>query len=206
MRAAMLSSCGRRQGTTVLETTICIIILGIVLSILMPAIGLLRENALSTRCQQHLRALFPAIQLYMADYLHENWLPASELPDGPFWFGKLEPFVAGQVSGRSRENFVCPRAPLAQRGFARDSLSFGWNERYLPFRTLSSKVLNADETVVVADSLGGPEADTVLPPHGQLRLGTRHMEKANVLFLGGNVAAMTLAEAEFEWPRYWDTR
>jgi len=197
---------GHERGTTVLETTVCIIILGVVLSILMPAIGLLRENALSTRCQQHLRAMFPAMQHYMADYLYENWLPASELPNGQFWFQKLEPFVAGHASGRSKENFVCPRAPVTQRGFTRSTVSFGWNERYLSFGVLSNKVNNADETIVVADSLAGPQADTVLAPQGELRLATRHRDRANVLFLGGNTAAMTRAEAEFEWPRYWDTR
>jgi len=202
----MVAAGPRRGGATVLETTIVIIILGIVLSILMPSIGLLRENALATRCQQHLRALHVAMEHYMVDYRHENWLPASTLPDGPFWFEKLQPFVAGQHTGRWQENFVCPRAPYEQRGFTRSTLSVGWNERFLPFRTLSNKPHNPDETIAIADSLGGPEADTVLPRRGQLRLATRHRERANVLFLGGNVGAMTRAEAEFEWPRYWDLR
>jgi hypothetical protein len=44
----------------------------------------------------------------------------------------------------------------------------------------------------------------VLPPEGELRLDTRHLGAANVLFLSGNVAAMSRDEAAAEWPRYWD--
>jgi hypothetical protein len=194
----------RRLGTTPLETTIVILIVGIVLSILMPAVGIMRERALGTRCQQHLRALGVATGLYMADYVGENWLPASQLPRGPLWFEKLERFVAGRETGRTKENFACPRAPVPQCGFTRETLSFGWNERFLPFRTLASQVMNPDETIVVADSLAGPEADTVLPPEGDLRLDPRHRGWANVLFLAGHCGALTRQEAEAEWPRYWD--
>jgi len=191
------------RGVTVLETTVVIIILGVLFSILMPAIGLLRENALSTRCQQHLRSLGIAIGTYMTDYHGKNWLPASRLPDGPFWFEKLAPFVGGQETGRWRESFVCPRAPLDQRGFTRDTLSFGWNERYLPLGTVDKDIIRQGETIVIADSLPGPQCDTVLPPSGPPRLAARHREKASVLFLAGQVALMTRAEAESEWPRYW---
>jgi len=191
------------RGVTVLETAVVIIILGVLLSILMPAIGLLRENALSARCQQHLRSLGIAISTYMSDYYGKNWLPASRLPDGPFWFEKLGPFVGGQETGRWRENFVCPRAPIEQRGFTRDSISFGWNEHYLPLGTVDKDVIRQGETIAIADSLPGSQCDTVLPSKGQLRLATRHREKANVLFLAGHVGSMTRAEAESEWPRYW---
>jgi prepilin-type processing-associated H-X9-DG protein len=194
----------RPRGSSVVETTIVILILGVVLSILMPAIGLLRENALSARCQQHLRTLGHGIQHYMADYRFENWLPASELPNGPLWFEKLEPFVSGHEAGRASENFSCPRAPFGQRGFSRESLSYGWNERFLPFGTLSNKVANGDETIVIADSLTVGPADTVLPPQGEVCLATRHRGRANVLFVAGHVGAMSRDEALFEWPRYWD--
>jgi hypothetical protein len=171
----------------------------------MPVIGLVRENALGTKCQTHLRILGQAIEYYMADYNFENWLPASELPQGPMWFEKLEPFVSGHDTGRQRENFVCPRAPYDQRGFSRDTLSYGWNEGFLPFGTLSNQVLTHGETVVIADSKPGEAADTVLTQDQQdLRLHARHVGKANVLFLAGNVAAMSEDEALVEWPRFWD--
>jgi hypothetical protein len=141
----------------------------------------------------------------MVDYRDENWLPASELPEGPLWFQKIQPFVSDEPGERARANFICPRAPQSQRGFTRDTLSYGWNERFLPFGTLSNKVFNPGETIVIADSLPSPQADTVLPPDADRpRLAARHREKANVLFLEGNAEAMSPAEAEFQWPRYWD--
>lgn len=200
MRATRRATSGR----SVVETMIVIGIAGVVVSILMPAIGVMRENALSTRCQQHLRALGVAAEIYMSDYLHENWLAASEPPNGPWWFEKLAPHVAGHDTGRWRENFVCPRAPRAQRGFRREAISYGWNERYLPFRTLKSAVQTPDETILIADSLAGPTADTLLGATGPPRADFRHSGRANVLFVGGNWGAMTRAESQFEWPRYWD--
>jgi len=193
-----------RAGASVLETTVVIAVIGVMLSILMPMLGMVRENALSTRCQQHLRALGIAVVHYMADYRFENWLPASGPAGGSLWFEKLAPFVGGQETGRWGENFVCPRAPWSQRGLARDTVSYGWNEQFLPFGTLQSKVANPDETIVIADSLAGPRCDVVLPAEGELRLDARHRERANVLFASGNVAGMTREEALFEWPRYWD--
>jgi hypothetical protein len=66
-------------------------------------------------------------------------------------------------------------------------------------------VLTHGETVVIADSKAGPAADTVLTHDQQeLRLHIRHVGKANVLFLAGNVATMTEDEALVEWPRFWD--
>ncbi|MFP4057202.1 MAG: type II secretion system protein [Candidatus Brocadiia bacterium] len=194
-----------RRGATPLETTIVIILFGVLLSIIMPAIGLVRENALAARCQRHLQVLGQAIEFYMSDYRYENWLPASHLSGGQHWFERLEPFVSGHEEGRARENFVCPRAEPEQRGFAPDTISYGWNQRFLPFGTLSNKVINHGETIVIADSQPAEDCSVVLPADAERpRLATRHREEAGVLFLAGNVELMTRAEAEFEWPRYWD--
>jgi len=190
-------------GASAIEAAVVILIMGVLLSVLMPTIGMLRENALGARCQQHLRTLGHAIEFYMADYRFENWLPASD-PGGSRWFEKLEPFVGGHDAGRARENFTCPRAPLDQRGFSSSTVSFGWNERFLPFGTLSNKVANADETVVIGDSLRAADSSVVLGPVGELRFDARHRGRGNVLFIAGNVGALSREEAVFEWPRYWD--
>lgn len=194
------------HGSSVVETTVVIVLFGVLLSILMPAIGTMRENALSKRCQDNLNSLRVALNIYMSDYISENWLPASQLPDGPFWFERLEPFVNRDDPSRARDSFVCPRAPRGQRGFTRETISYGWNQKYLPFGTLTSQWTNHNETIAIADTLAGPPPpDTVLSADGQLRLDTRHRARANVLFVGGNIQAMTRQEATFEWPRYWNT-
>jgi len=195
----------KHKGRTVVETAVVIVILGVLLSIVMPLIGMARENALSTTCQTRLRILGQAMEYYMADYNFENWLAGSELPDGPFWFQKLEPFVSGHDTGRELENFVCTRAPYEQRGFTRSTISFGWNEGFLPFGTLSNQVANAGETIVIGDSMAGATADTLLSADRQeLRLDLRHLEQGNVLFVDGHAGAVSEDEAMAEWPRYWD--
>ena len=199
----MTTSRSVKWGATVVETSVCIVLFGVVLSILMPAIGVMRENALSARCQRQLGALGTAMELYSREHeKRENVLPSSELPDGPLWFEKLERFVSGHEEGRSQENFACPRAPRWQRGFGRDTISYGWNEGFLPHKTLRSQVLNANETIVIADSLAGPPSDSVVSADGELRFDPRHLGSGNVLFLSGHVALMTLEEVEAEWPRY----
>jgi len=203
--ATMRKHSHERRGRTVVETAVVIVILGMLLSIIMPVIGMARENALGTTCQTHLRILGQAIEFYMTDYNFENWLPASEMPDGPRWFEKLEPFVSGHETGRQRENFVCTRAPYDQRGFTPSTISFGWNEGFLPFGTLSNQVLAHGETIVIADSQRGPEADVVLSRDAQdVRFDPRHLGNGNVLFLAGHVGALCVDEIVEEWPRYWD--
>ena len=163
---------------------------------------------MDTQCRGHLGALFEAIEYYCQDYRGGKWMPASE-PEGPYWFHKLEPLVAGHRPGHYPEKFTCAKAPPGQRGLDRDSMSFGWNERDVPWGTVKDKYPRPHEKMLLGDTIGsapgadGPRADTLLTKEGQLRLDARHASAGgvgNVLFLDGHVDGISRAEAELRWP------
>jgi len=195
----------RDGGRSALETIIAIIVLGVLLSVLMPVLSLAIESAMETQCHQHLGELFRATQIYLHPDRGGNWLPASE-DGGPYWFEKIEPLVAEYETGGARERFTCPKAPLAQRGFTRETLSFGWNERECPWGTVFNNVMKPRERVVLGDTLGtapdGPKADTLVTRSGEFRLDTRHEGRGSLLFLDGHVEGATRGQATKRWPAF----
>ena len=199
----MRRAAAQREGRTVLETTIAIIVLGIVLSILMPVLSMAVESSLDTKCRGHLGVLFEAVEFYCQDYRGGKFMPASEVK-GPLWFEKLEPLVAGHEAGRSKQKFTCPKAPPRQRGFGRDTVSFGWNELDVPWRTVKDQYPKPREKMLLGDSLGstpgGARADTLVTREGELRLDARHASGGNVLFLDGHVEGLSRAAAGGRWP------
>lgn len=199
-----------RRGTrarTWVEVLVAVCVAATVLLLFVPAMSLAIERAWGTTCQGHLAELFRATTFYLHPDRGGNWLPAGE-PEGPTWFEKLEPLVAGYDRGKTRERFLCPKAPPGQRGFSRDSLSFGWNEADLPFGTVASQTAQPQTVLVLGDSLGsapgraGPWADTVVTPNGRFRLDARHDDGAHLLFLDGHVEACSRPQAAERWTEW----
>ena len=194
-----------RCGRTWVEVLVAVAIACLIVALLVPALGSATERAWAARCQGHLGELFRALSLYLHPDHGDHKMPASA-PDGPAWFEKLEPFVAGYRVGQARDRFACPKAPTAQRGFTRDSLSFGWNEWDFPLGSVASQTATPREALVLGDSLGSaeglaaPRADTVLTAGGELRLDARHGGEGHSLFLDGHVAGYERPQAADQWP------
>ncbi|MFW6108524.1 MAG: hypothetical protein ACOC8D_01795, partial [bacterium] len=197
----------RRRGRSWVEVIIAFVIACLVVALLMPALNAAVERAWSATCCGHLGELFRATNLYLHPDHGGKYLPASG-PDGPPWFEKLEPLVAGYEAGRARGRFVCPKAPPAQQGFARDALSFGWNAADFPIGSVAAQAATPHEKLLLADSLGsaadaeGARADTVVTAAGELRLDARHRGEAHCLFLDGHVGPYTRPRAEEAWPAW----
>ena len=192
---------GRRARTWV-EFLVAFAVSCIFVALLVPTLTMAVERAWATSCQGHLGELFRAMNLYLHPDQGGNWMPASEA-GGPWWFEKLEPFVVGYERGSARAKFACAKAPLHQRGFTRDALSFGWNEHDLPHGTVFNSIMAPREKVVLGDTLGsaaGHAADTLVTRDGHLRLDARHQAKASLLFLDGHVGPHTRPQAEASWP------
>lgn len=134
---------GRCRGMTLLEVLIAIGIIGVLLSILLPAIAGVRRAANSAQCLANLRQLESAYQMYVLNndgyglyYMHDLQ------PHGGsgFWMAQLRPLYASADSVR-----LCPEAsdPTNRWGGARvawgpmdftsglaGSYAFnGWNHR-----------------------------------------------------------------------------
>ncbi len=90
----------RRQdaGFTLVELLVVIAIIGILISLLLPAIQAARESSRRSVCTNHLHQMGVALQHFHAA---RNKLPPSRYRNGsPTWFAIILPFLEGQSEAR----------------------------------------------------------------------------------------------------------
>lgn len=80
-----------RRGFTLTELLITISIIAVLAALLLPAIGLVKSSAQSTRCQNNLRQLGMAVTAYGTD--QEGMVIAGSLVGGTSWVGLLLPYL-----------------------------------------------------------------------------------------------------------------
>jgi prepilin-type N-terminal cleavage/methylation domain-containing protein len=86
----------RQQGFSLIELLVVVTIIGILLSLLLPAVFVVRAAARSTVCKNNLHQIGLAYQDYLARY-------ANKTVDSRGWTSTLRPFLSGQTS-----TFLCP--------------------------------------------------------------------------------------------------
>jgi len=74
-----------RKGFTIIELLVVVAVIGLLVAILLPAIGRARESAQSTQSQSNLRNIGSAAAVYSVDFQDRQWSP---LPED---FGKVNP-------------------------------------------------------------------------------------------------------------------
>jgi prepilin-type N-terminal cleavage/methylation domain-containing protein/prepilin-type processing-associated H-X9-DG protein len=101
-----------RHGFTLIELLVVISIIAVLASMLLPAIGLIRDLAMATRCGSNLRTLGQANLAYSNDF---EGLVCPNRTNAAFWLLLLSPYVdrdLGPLSNQtiSTGNFVmgCP--------------------------------------------------------------------------------------------------
>lgn len=97
----------RPAGFTLIEMLVVIAIIGVLIAILLPALGAARRSASATKCLSHHRSLAQAVQMYTVDF--EGYFPQpfqdSGLDQGSdtsrktsaLWFNALDDYL-GQLS------------------------------------------------------------------------------------------------------------
>jgi len=119
-------------GFTLVELLVVVAIIGILASLLLPAISRAKGKAYNTVCVNQLRQLGAATRLYAED--NENKMPRAEIlptlpldPQQPLprICDALGPYVSRAVGTNSAPVFKCPTDNLKM--FSRQGSSYEWN-------------------------------------------------------------------------------
>ena len=209
-----LGSC-RQRGLSLLEILIVIVVIGILASLTLPVFSRARARAIQAVCQNHLKQISVAVQLYL-QYNDDTYFPHEvDTDEGTLYYYGLErPLPGGDdvtldvtrgylfsyyslVSGVG----CCPAFKASSKEGSRQkgaTLGFGYNRFGVAGRK-ASHIPNPESIVLFADcarvvdertstsrsKLVVEEWDFVSP--SDFTIHFRHAGQANVLFCDGHV-------------------
>lgn len=101
----------RRSGFTLVELLVVVTIIGILIALVIPGVGAIREKSDRVKCASNLRQIGIALQNYAGE--NNGELPPAKdnrYPgDGRVWFQALEPYVGKNAfDPKSSASLVCP--------------------------------------------------------------------------------------------------
>ena len=89
-----------RKAFTIIELLVVVSIIGLLVAILLPAIGKARDSALLTQSQSNLRAIVQAAGIYGADFQDRQWTAVAENIGGDPVFAKCSNFANSRCSAQ----------------------------------------------------------------------------------------------------------
>jgi len=122
--AGQFSDGSPREGMTLIELLVVVAIMGVLMSLLLPAVMKVREVARRTQCANNLRQIGLAIHSYCENY--DGFFPQSThgaLNFEQSWIIKLAPYYENVDSIR-----ICPEDPRANEKIAEKGTSYILNE------------------------------------------------------------------------------
>lgn len=107
-----------KTGFTLIELLVVIAIIALLLSIIMPALRMAKEQARRVVCKSNLNQVGKAVELYEYENDYKRFViraDASETDD--YWMGKLAPYAGNEfyaqqlMEGKKIDLLLCPSAP-----------------------------------------------------------------------------------------------
>lgn len=213
IKTNQLKNLRNRQRFTLIELLVVIAIIGILASLLLPALKAARDSAKQIVCCNKLKQIGMTLYAYSDDY--ENYLPLHSY-DGFGWPQMLGPYLGNKAS-----LWICPSSPEIAKATAvdknKDSSSDSWRALIRNYSTLgvnvensspgsferwqkSSKIIHPSMLIYSGD-VTGRDSDIYSPSNSNTFKGfqsyiypdkgysifIRHHSTANLLFVDGHV-------------------
>lgn len=89
-----------RKAFTIIELLVVVSIIGLLVAILLPAIGKARDSALLTQSQANIRAIVQAAGIYGSDFQDRQWTAVAENIGGDPLLGKCSNFSNSRCSAQ----------------------------------------------------------------------------------------------------------
>jgi prepilin-type N-terminal cleavage/methylation domain-containing protein/prepilin-type processing-associated H-X9-DG protein len=136
--------CAKNLIFTLIELLVVIAIIGILASLLLPALNMARKEAKNAQCVSNLKQIGIAVSMYVFD--NENWLPIDSVTTGPDiagsaaqWKYEICPYLGVKRSEDLYQGDVYSigifRCPEWDKTLSMVSFEggYGWNWRYMGF-------------------------------------------------------------------------
>ncbi|MFA6285937.1 MAG: prepilin-type N-terminal cleavage/methylation domain-containing protein [Opitutaceae bacterium] len=187
------------RGFTLIEVMTVMLIVGVLIGILFPVLGLARAKARQAKCGANLHSISNAFDQFAADNhgyypgvtYNTGHLDGRVNPNGGHWWIELKPYVGTNIKvegGIEGSPFaICPDGLTGMNGklnyyFQTPRVTIGQPARIVLLGDSKSHVLS----VWIGDPTGA--SSTTSEPQ-------RHRGRANYLFVDGHVESLTVEDA-----------
>jgi len=171
----------KKKGFTLIELLVVIAIIGIIASLLIPAVGKAREGGRRSACVNNLRQIGMGMSMYLDEH---NFKFTPIVVGADWWYNYLDSYLD------NRNVWKCPDYKYHNYALY-NFFSYGFNYQGLNTSTAGwqgkdiNTVLNSAQCIMVADTYpqSGNQAYCYVYKNS---IGYRHSNGTNVLFVDGH--------------------